>query len=524
MTTGPQTPTAAPPLSTEEKFRLRAREAPDAVAITDGTAEVTYADLDVLTDRLAADMRAYGITTERVVAVHVQRKIETAVAMLAVLKAGGVYLPLETAAPHDRLAFQLADSAAAVLFLGSEVADLDVDVPRIRWTWPVGALGAERAGHPPVTADGPGAAAAYILYTSGTTGRPKGVVVARDLLSEHLDAITAAFGLRPDDRILQFSPMHVDTAIEQTLTTLTLGATLVFIEETLTVSGMLDFLGRNRVTVSHLATGYWHVIANSLEWWAWPDIALRQMIVGGDRMSARAAALWLDRTSVPLINAYGPTETVITPNVCPVTEVDEELGAPIGDPVGARTMYVLDEDLRPCPRDVVGELYLGGRLLARGYAGRPGLTSRSFVPDPFSDVPGARLYRTGDLVRHGRDGRLFFVGRTDSQLKYHGYRIELGEIESVLATHPGVRYCAVVLREDRPGTQQLVAYVVAAHDGVRPTTLRAHLARRLPGHMLPTAISFLSAFPLTSNSKVDRRALSGPLFRIDGHRERGRGS
>ncbi|MFE9443812.1 amino acid adenylation domain-containing protein [Streptomyces sp. NPDC006602] len=493
----------------EERFRRRAAETPDALALIDEQQELTYRQLDELTDALAVAMRRRGIGPERVVAVHVRRKLEAAVALIAVLKAGGVYLPLETAAPPERNRMILEDSRAALLFVGSDTPHEGLPADKLMWPEPGGT---PQAGSPDRDALAP-ANAAYILYTSGTTGRPKGVVIHRDLLAEQITAITRGFGLRREDRVLQFSPMHVDTAIEQALSTLALGATLVVSDETLSVSGMLDFLGRHRVTVSHLATGYWHAIVKALDWREWPDIPLRQMIVGGDRMSASAALVWQQKAGIPLINAYGPTETVITPTISPVTRVDEGLGAPLGDPIGDRTAYILDESLNECPVGVSGELHLGGSLLARGYVGRPGATARSFMADPFSEVPGARLYRTGDIVRRTPDGELFFIGRKDGQLKFRGYRIELGEIESVLGTHPEVREVAVVAREDEPGGQRLVAYVVPRNPALGVAELRAHTASRLPGHMVPTLFSLLEGLPLTTNSKVDRRALRGPAFR-----------
>ncbi|MET8803378.1 amino acid adenylation domain-containing protein [Streptomyces sp. NPDC004546] len=493
----------------EEQIRRRARETPDAVALIDEDRRLSYAQLDELTDALATRMRELGVGAERVVAAFVHRKLEAAVTLVAVLKAGGVYLPLEAGAPVERKALMLADSDAALLVVGSGVDADGFDTEKLHWAEPEDV---PRAAAPEPNGARPGNAA-YVLYTSGTTGRPKGVVIARDMLAAQLRAITVGFGLRREDRILQFSPMHVDTAIEQALSALTLGATLVVSDETLSVSGMLEFLERHRVTVAHLATGYWHAIANSLEWRDWPELPLRHMIVGGDRMSVKAAALWQRKAGIPLTNAYGPTETVITPTISPVTAIHEQLGAPLGAPIGDRTAYILDENFKECDSGVAGELHLGGAMLARGYLGRPGLSARSFVADPFSDVPGARLYRTGDIVRRMPDGELYFIGRKDSQLKFRGYRVELGEIDSVLASHPAVREIAVVAREDSPGNPRLVAYTVLRQDTVTLAELRAHAASRLPAHMVPTVFSILDALPLTSNSKVDRRALRGEAFR-----------
>jgi amino acid adenylation domain-containing protein len=482
----------------EDKFRHWANTIPAVPALTDNSLTLTYAELDAETDALAARISALGIGPEQVVAVKVTRKLEAVVAMIAVQKAGGVYLPLESAAPADRTRTILEDSRAAVLFVGEGV-DADVfEIPRVSWD-----RSPMLASAPPPKPALPGNAA-YIIYTSGTTGVPKGVCVPRDLLSEHLAAISEAFGLRGTDRILQFSPVHVDTAVEQALTALTIGATLVTIDETLSVTGFLAFLDRHQVTVAHIATGYWNVIVDALERKAWPPIPLRQMIVGGDRMHSDKARKWLTATQVPLMNAYGPTETVITPTRAIVTANDPD-GVPIGTCVGNRTAYILNEDLQPCPEGVSGELHLGGPLLARGYLHRPGLTARAFIPDPFSGEPGARLYRTGDIVR--QDGeRILFVGRRDNQLKVRGYRVELGEIETVLGRHPSVRDVAVIAHEDGVGEPMLVAYVVATGEP-DADTLRTHTATSLPSQMVPARFVFLPALPMTNNAKIDRRAL-----------------
>lgn len=484
------------------------RVRPDHPALVDGQLRLTYGQLHTLTDALAAQLRQYGVCAESVVAVNVERKIEAAVAMLAIARAGGVYLPLQSDAPQEWKSFVLEDSRACLVFCGTGTDSFATDVYCLQWEWP-----AEIPATVPddVATQLDAETAACVVYTSGTTGRPKGVVLTAGPLNDHLDAIFTGFGLRADDRCLQFSPVQADTAIEQVLSVLTLGATVVICDETLSVAEMLKLLARERVTVAHLSTGYWHIIANSLEWRAWPAIPLRQVMVGGDRMSPRAVQLWREKTAIPLLNAYGPTETVITPNVHEVATVHPEFGVPIGDVVGARQLYVLDDALQPVPVEQNGELYLSG-LVARGYLGRPGQTAAAFVPDPFSSRRGARMYRTGDVVRRGHDGNLYFIGRADNQTKIRGLRVELGEIDVALNRHPSVHDCAVVAREDRPGDRRLVAYVVPAGSGVDSADLRSYLERSLPDHMVPVTYCVLAALPLTANSKIDRRALRGEQY------------
>ncbi|HZM74953.1 MAG TPA: amino acid adenylation domain-containing protein [Candidatus Limnocylindrales bacterium] len=498
--------------SIRAKIEGNVRVRPEHPALIDEHHRLSYTQLHTVTDRLAATFRQSGIGPERVVAVDVTRKLEAAVALIAALKAGGVYLPLQSGAPRDWKSFVVADSGADLIFRGTGVEAFPSQVNRLDWRWPDDmpgtTTGAENAENAADTVD---SQAACVVYTSGTTGRPKGVCLTAGPLSEHLDAIIAGFGLRQEDRCLQFSPVNADTAIEQVLSVLALGATVVFCDETMSVAQMLRLFEREQVTVAHLSTGYWHIIANSLEWRQWPVLALRKVMVGGDRMSPRAVQLWQEKTAVPVVNAYGPTETVITPNVHNVTAIDPDLGVPIGDVVGQRSLHVLDEALQPVPAGQTGELFLGG-LVARGYVGRPGLTAAAFLPDPFSTKPGARLYRTGDLVRRGRDGNLYFIGRADNQTKIRGLRVELAEVDAVLAHHPRVRECAVVAREDRPGDRRLVAYVVAGHEDLTEAELSAHLRSKLPDHMVPSIYCFMPELPLTANSKIDRNALRGERY------------
>jgi amino acid adenylation domain-containing protein len=488
----------------EEAIRRHADSRPGAVALTDGTTQVTYRQLDWLSERLAIQMTDAGIGPEVVVAVRTRRKLAAAIAFLAVLKSGGMYLPLEWNAPPDRTEQLLRDSRAAAIVVDEEALHVVSEIPRLRVDLHPGN---EKPRAPrPSRHDAQPRCAAYLIYTSGTTGAPKGVCVERAGLLSHLKAVVTRLGLVPGDRILHFSPVHVDTAVEQVLGTLLVGATVVVSEETRTIASMTGFLTEQGVTVADLATGYWHLMADGLEWRRWPGNCVRLMQVGGDKMTRGAAARWLTRTGVALLNAYGPTEAIITSTLHDVVSVTGG-DPPIGDAVGDRALYVLDQELNACARGQVGELHIGGSLLARGYLRRPSQTARSFIPDPFTGRQGARMYRTGDLVRALPGGGIEFVGRVDDQVKIGGYRVEPGEVESVLASHSHVRACAVVARQDPAGRPLLAAYVVTTSRLVGADALRAHLATRLPAYMVPAVISVVDAIPLTSNNKVDRVAL-----------------
>ncbi|AEW99756.1 non-ribosomal peptide synthetase [Streptantibioticus cattleyicolor] len=472
---------------------------PGAVAVRcDGRPPVTYAELDARCARLGDRLRERGVGPETVVAVSVTERADTLVALLAILRVGGVYLPLDTTAPVERRRQVLADSGATVVLRdgphpGAEpVAEGRADPPA--------------AGTDPTDAD-----TAYLLYTSGTTGRPKGVCVPRGALAAHLRDMAERLELVADDRVLWFAAPHVDVALEQALTPLIVGATVVTRGPGLLSFGELaDLVDRHAVTVANLPGGYWNAFASSLDGQrAAACRGLRLMISGSERMSARAVADWQRLLpDVPLLNAYGPTEAVITSTLfrlpAGVTPQDE---IPIGTACGGRGLYVLDERKTPVPDGRTGELYIGGAPLARGYLARPETTAERFVPDPWADSPDALMYRTGDLVRKTDDGVLEFVGRADDQVKIRGFRVEPAEVRLVMERHPAVRHCAVLGRTTPDGRTTLVAYVVAPD--ATPAQLVSHAGELLPPHMVPTVVP-LPALPLTADGKLDRAALPEP--------------
>ncbi|HZD74124.1 MAG TPA: amino acid adenylation domain-containing protein, partial [Actinomycetota bacterium] len=499
--------------------RRHARATPAAPSVVDALQSLSYAALDRRSDGVAAWLRARGVGAEKVVGVLVRRKLEGIVAALGIMKAGGAYLPLESAAPRDRLSFVAEDSGAMLVLTGS-----GVDAERLPAT-----------GAPVVRLDGtshdqadprPPARpsrrqAAYVIYTSGTTGRPKGVCVPRGALSAHLRAVAERFGLHGADRVLQFAASHVDVALEQSFAPLMAGAAVVVRDGGAPPpQDLLATIARERLTVVNLPAGYWNELASSLDRLVWPeDHRLRLMVSGSDRMSAAAVARWREHApaGVRLLNAYGPTEAVITASVYELPPEEQPPAAvPIGAPVGGRTLHILDSSLRPCPVGVPGELFIGGPELARGYVDRPGLTARQFVPDPFSTQPGARLYRTGDVVRRSPEGNLVLLGRTDDQVKVRGFRVEPGEVQAVLSGLPGVRDSAVVAREDNRGQRHLAAYVVSAPERPSPATLRDSLAAALPDYMVPSAVVVVDELPLTPGGKLDTDALPAAPAGRDG--------
>jgi amino acid adenylation domain-containing protein len=361
---------------------------------------------------------------------------------------------------------------------------------------------------------------AYVIYTSGSTGQPKGVLVAHGSIADHCRDAQRYYELDSSDAVLHFASLSFDLSLEQILPTLIVGARLVVMGTDMWHTA--EFHRKSSefgLTVLNLPTTYWQELAR--QWANAPESAPNSqpklVMVGGDTMLPDGLDLW-QRTpvnSVRLLNAYGPTEATITATVCELTsrlfKKTTFQRIPIGRPLANREIYILDNYGNPVPVGVAGELHIGGAGLARGYLNRSELTAEKFIPNPFSEEPGARLYKTGDLARYLPDGNIEFLGRVDHQVKIRGFRIELGEIESVLGQHPAVREAVVLATEDAPGERQLVAYVVAEWEPLPTTTdLRSFLKEKLPEYMVPAIFVMLDALPLMPNGKVDRRALPAP--------------
>jgi amino acid adenylation domain-containing protein len=498
-------------------FEQRAAAAPEALAVIAGDRRLTYGELDRRSNRLANALGDLGIGPERAVGVAIERSPELLVALLAVLKAGAAYVPLDPSYPPERLTYILEDAGAVVLLTTSSVLAAAPALGEGR-ALPLllesGVLDEGREDRPEVEADAENLA--YLIYTSGSTGRPKGVMVRHGALAGYVAGFREEHRLGPQDRVLQFASIGFDTSAEEIYPCLTSGAALVLRDDSMLVSTP-DFLracGELGVTVLDLPTAFWHEMTASLveEAVELPP-SLRLIILGGERVLPERLAAWheLGHGHVLLVNTYGPTETTIVAARCELTPGLAVPGeVPIGRPVPAARAHVADPFLELAPAGVPGELCVAGRGLARGYLGRPDLTAERFVPDPWAEEPGARLYRTGDLVRWLPSADLEFLGRVDDQVKVRGYRVELREIEANLGLHPAVAAAVVVAREDSPGDRRLAAYVVPRNGDVAAAELRAFLRERLPDYMVPVAFVSLEALPTTPSGKVDRRALPAP--------------
>ncbi|MFF4016200.1 amino acid adenylation domain-containing protein, partial [Streptomyces sp. NPDC001843] len=490
-------------------FQARVAEDPQAVAVVSGDTEVTYGELDDRANRLARLLLARGAGPERIVALALPDPVEMTAAVLAVLKAGAAYLPIDPKYPADRIAFMLSDSAPSTLVTTEELAARlpggGCDVVVLDEPGTAGAL-AGLPGHAPEDTDRPRALRprhpAYVIYTSGSTGRPKGVMVDHAGFAAMVASLIKKFGADSGTRVLKFASFSFDASVWELSLSLLAGGTLVVADEECRVPGrpLVDLLHRQRVNLAGLPP----VVVGALpEGTRLPDDLT--LVVAGEACPPHVVERWSGQ--VRMFNGYGPTEAVLASTVSdPLHGTGHP---PIGRPTAAHRVYVLDDALRPAPPGVVGELYVGGNL-ARGYLHRPGLTAKRFVADPYGPT-GARMYRTGDLACWHPDGQLHYAGRADDQVQLRGFRIELGEIESELVAQPEVRQAAAVVHGAPGREDRLVAYVVpVTPGGADGTVLRERVARALPEYMVPAVIVSLDELPLTPQGKLDRRALPDP--------------
>ncbi|MBV2153023.1 amino acid adenylation domain-containing protein, partial [Kitasatospora sp. SUK 42] len=492
-------------------FERQVRVDPSAVALTDGEVFLTYGELNARANRLAHALVARGVGPERLVALALPRSVELVVAVLAVLKAGGAYVPVDPEYPAARISYLLQDARPSLLVTTHGIGELPggesverllldtVDLAGLPDTDP-GVL--VDPGHP-----------AYVIYTSGSTGNPKGVVVPHRNVVRLFGATEGLFGFSAEDVWTLFHSYAFDFSVWELWGPLLYGGRLVVVDyETSRSPGrFLELLARERVTVLNQTPSAFYQLmqADAEAPETSRELALRTVVFGGEALEHARLASWYQRhadDAPRLVNMYGITETTVHVTSA-VLDGSGTVADQIGSPLTDLRTYVLDGALRPLPAGVPGELYVAGAGLARGYLNRPGLTAGRFVADPYGPA-GSRMYRSGDVVRRAADGSLRYVGRADQQVKVRGFRLELGEIEAALASHPGIAQVAVLARQDRADDTRLVAYLVPAADAApRPADLRGHLAERLPEYMVPSAFVVLDALPLTSNGKLDRRAL-----------------
>jgi amino acid adenylation domain-containing protein/non-ribosomal peptide synthase protein (TIGR01720 family) len=498
-----------------ELFEAQVARTPDAMAVAAEGLELSYAELNERANRLARLLIERGAGPERFVALALPRSAELIVALLAVLKSGAAYLPIDSGYPADRIAFMLDDARPPLLLATAALADrlpavagvsgLVVDAVETAKALACCSGSDLRASDRSHALSG--AHPAYVIYTSGSTGRPKGVVVAHESVVDLAIWAASAFGASGLSRVVASTSLNFDVSVFEIFCPLMIGGSIEIVPDVLALGEQQGRLPTVSL-ISAVPSAFSQLLAH-----ATIDCAAENVVLAGEALSARAVREI--RAALPgsrIANIYGPTEATVYATAWYSDGTDAEHAPPIGRPIANTQVYVLDAELRPVPVGVPGELYIAGRGLARGYLERPGLTAERFVANPFGPA-GGRMYRTEDVVRWNAGGELEYLGRADDQVKIRGFRIELGEIAAALLDHRQVAEAAVLARETDSGHKQLVAYVVpAADETVDPNELRGFLCQVLPDYMVPSAFVPLDQFPLSPNGKLDRRALPAPNY------------
>ena len=507
------TRTEFPAFCAHQLFEHQVQRAPEAIAVVFEDQRLSYRELNQRANQIAHYLRKLGVGPDSLVGVCMQRSTEMVAALLGVWKAGGAYVPLAPSYPQERLAFMVSDAAVQVLLTQKRCEHLFSPAHErtlfLDSDWPT--IARESQSNPELLSTPSNLA--YVMYTSGSTGNPKGAMILQSGLVNYLTWAIKAYAVEPGGSVPVHSSISFDLTVTSLYTPLLAGARVELVPEDAAAQSLLTALQRQKgrslvkITPAHLELLSLQLSPGEV------DNMTNVFVIGGENLLAEKLKLW--RESAPatrLINEYGPTETVVGCCVYQVKPDDPRNGSvPIGRPIDNTQLYVLDPEMKPVALGEMGELYIGGAGVARGYWNRPELTAERFLPNPFSEIPGSRLYKSGDLARYRPDGVLEYLGRTDNQVKVRGYRIELGEIEAALASHPGVQSCAVLAREDEPGDRQLVGYVSAAKsNSLAPEELRSFLQQSLPSYMVPAHFVLLESLPLTPNGKVDRKSLPAP--------------
>ena len=493
-----QTSIEIPKLCLHEWIEGQVQQRPEAIALRYHDSALTYNTLNQRANHLAHHLQRMGVCSETRVGLFLERSPDLLIALLAVLKAGGTYVPLDPAYPADRLAFILTDAQVTVLLTDAALENV---LPFAGLVLPLDQVWSDRSSRSPLPCPTTPAQLAYILYTSGSTGKPKGVQITHRAVINFLYSMQQDLNLHPGDVLLSVTSLSFDIAVLELLLPLVAGATVEMVDRATAVDGqqLTATLAQTQATFMQATPATWRLLLEA----GWTGSPTFTMLCGGEALTPDLAAQLLPRGAA-LWNLYGPTETTIWSTRYRLTTAAD--AAVVGHPIANTQLYVLDEQQQQLPIGVVGELYIGGAGVARGYVGRDDLTAERFVPDRFSGIPGTRLYRTGDRVKYRADGCVEYVGRVDYQVKLRGFRIELGEIEAVLSQHPQVRQ-AVVLLSGEPHSH-LLAFVVPNNSSISDSALREFLKAQLPEYMVPSEFRVLESFPMTPNRKIDRRALA----------------
>jgi len=503
-------------LCLHELFAAQVQRTPDHIAVIGEREKLTYTELNTRAHQLAQYLRSLGVGTDTLVGICVERSIEMVVGLLGILKAGGAYLPLDPEYPAERLAFMMQDAQINILLTQqhllnslpqqqAQIICLDQDWQLIATSFsPQSPVPNEKTALAHQSPDH----LAYVIYTSGSTGKPKGVMIPHRAIVNHMVWMQNTFPLTPDDKVLQKTPFSFDAAIWEFYAPLLAGAQLVMAQPGghRDSSYLIEVINKQQITTLQLVPSLLRMLLDSGEF---PSCkSLKRVFCGGEVLTGELVERCHSQIDAEIYNLYGPTEATIDAT-CSMNLAYRGRGhsIPIGRPIANTQIYLLDQNLQPVPVGVPGELYIGGAGLAKGYLHRPELTQEKFIHNPFGK---GHLYKTGDLACYLPDGNIEYISRVDFQVKLRGFRIELGEIEKAIALHSNVKQVAAIVREDNPGDQRLVAYIIP--DGEAPTSeeLRNSLKQQLPDYMIPNAFVVLDTFPLTPNGKLDRNALPIP--------------
>jgi len=501
-----------------ELIEQQVGKTPDAIAVVGEGTQLSYRELNARANRLARWLQAQGAVPDGLIGLFMERSPDMIVAMLAILKSGSAYVPLDPAYPQDRIAYILDNTKLSILITHSQ---LKMALPESQaHLFCVDSDWEDLSGFDEhnLALQTDEQNLAYVIFTSGSTGNPKGVLIEHRSLKNYILEVIDRFEITASDRVLQFASLSFDTAAEEIYPILVQGGVLVLRTDEMLASPAQFFKTCEKwgITVLDLPTSYWHQLVASMLKRALDLSSIRLIIIGGERALRQSVIDWnhclqAQNKKVYLWNTYGPTETTIVATMCELSKLVEESSeeVPIGKPIRNLQVYVLDPSLEPVPNGEPGELYIGGMGLARAYLNRPDLTQKAFIPDKFSNSPDTRLYKTGDIVRTNQNGDLEYIGRVDDQVKLSGFRIELGEIESAMNSYPGVDNAVVCVKESAANASKLIAFIVSEQlsSSETNTQLREYLQKSLPHYMIPQRVIKLDALPLTINGKVDRKAL-----------------
>jgi amino acid adenylation domain-containing protein len=488
-------------------FETQVEQTPQAIAAVFNDQYLTYSELNKKANQLAHHLRSLGVEKETPIGISLDRSLEMVVGLLGILKAGGTYIPLDPLFPPDRLDYMLENSETRILLTQERLRPKTTKENNLLTVY----LDSDWHLYSQYSVENPNITTqphnlAYIIYTSGSTGKPKGVQLPHQGVVNFLTSMRQKPGLTADDTLLSVTTLSFDISVLEIFLPLTTGACVVVVPGEAVYDGaaLIQQLSTNSISIMQATPATWQMLIDA----GWQGDKNLKVLCGGEAMP-KDLAKWLTQNVDSVWNMYGPTETTVWSTIYEITRDTDIIT--IGRPIANTQIYILDKNLEPTPIGVVGELYISGDGVARGYLKQPTLTAEKFVPDPFSQKPGTKMYRTGDQARYLTDGQIDFLGRVDFQVKVRGFRIELGEIETVLNHHPDIHKAVVIVREDSPDDKRLVAYLIPETDR-QPDAgeLRLYIRTKLPEYMMPSSYVFLKDFPMTPNRKVNHKALPVP--------------